>query len=50
VGGSYEAHDFGGAGVSHSLHDVHRNRGHGWYGGGYACDTYLEPQSPYCLD
>jgi hypothetical protein len=30
-------------GVSHGLHDVHRNNwGHGWYGGGYnECDSYL---------
>jgi hypothetical protein len=35
-------------GVSHSLHDVHRhNWGHGWYGGGYTCDSYLA-EPPYC--
>jgi hypothetical protein len=51
-GGSYEAHDFGGVGVSHSLRGVHGNHGwHGWYGGGYACDPYLaNPQPPYCPD
>jgi hypothetical protein len=47
--GGYEAHNFGGVGVSHSVHDVHRNWGRGWYGygGGYACDSYLA-EPPYC--
>jgi hypothetical protein len=51
-GGSYQAHDFGGMGLSHSVRGIHRDpRRYGWYGGGYACDPYLvNPQPPYCMD